>query len=93
MLASHPSSLADTVLIKYPKYLAWRNAVSEVEAEGITISPKPDEDISPKESIANGYTILTANLAAVVRGTGPDFSRGRTGSSRSPHFWWSGPRQ
>jgi restriction system protein len=28
------------------------------------LSNKPDEDISPEESIANGYTILRANLAA-----------------------------
>ena len=64
VLAGHPSSLADTVLIKYPKYLAWRNAVSEVGAEVVPLSNKPDEDLSPEESIANGYTILRANLAA-----------------------------
>ena len=63
-MAGHPSSLADTVLIKFPKYLAWRNAVSEVGAEAVPLSNKPDEDISPEESIANGYTILRANLAA-----------------------------
>ena len=64
VLAGHPSSLADTILIKYPKYLAWRNAVSEVGAEAVPLSNKPDEDLSPEESIANGYTILRANLAA-----------------------------
>ena len=64
VLAGHPSSLADTILIKYPKYLAWRNAVSEVGAEVVPLSNKPDEDLSPEESIANGYTILRANLAA-----------------------------
>ena len=63
LIGKKPSDLSDRVLQQFPKYEAWRNAVTEAT---LTPTPNPgdeDEQLSPEESMANGYAVLRANLA------------------------------
>lgn len=64
LLAMKPASLADSVLMQFPKYQAWRKAVSNAAPLPIPAAVEADEETSPEEAIANGYATLRANLAA-----------------------------
>jgi restriction system protein len=64
LLATKPTSLSESVLMQFPKYQAWRKAVSNAAALPIPAAVEADEETSPEEAIANGYATLRANLAA-----------------------------
>jgi restriction system protein len=64
LLATKPTSLAESVLMQFPKYQAWRKAVSNAAHLPIPAVVEVDEETSPEEAIANGYATLRANLAA-----------------------------
>lgn len=63
LLATKPTSLSESVLMQFPKYQAWRKAVSKA-APLPAVAEESDEETSPEEAIANGYATLRANLAA-----------------------------
>lgn len=64
LLATKPTSLSESVLMLFPKYQAWRKAVSNAAPLPIPAVVEADEETSPEEAIANGYATLRANLAA-----------------------------
>jgi restriction system protein len=64
LLATKPASLAESVLIQFPKYQAWQKAVSKSATLPAAVTEVADEETSPEEAIANGYATLRANLAA-----------------------------
>jgi len=64
LLATKPASLAESVLIQFPKYQAWQKAVSKSATLPVAVTEVADEETSPEEDIANGYATLRANLAA-----------------------------
>ncbi|MBL9181718.1 MAG: restriction endonuclease [Verrucomicrobiaceae bacterium] len=64
LLAAKPTSLSESVLMQFPKYQAWRKAVSNAAQLPIPAVVEADEETSPEEAIANGYATLRANLAA-----------------------------
>jgi len=64
MLATNPSSLAQSVLVQFPAYQEWQTAVSKAVTKPDVIVTGDNEELSPEESIANGYSTLRANLAA-----------------------------
>ena len=64
LLATKPTSLSESVLMQFPKYQAWRKAVSNAAPSPIPAVVEADEETSPEEAIANGYATLRANLAA-----------------------------
>lgn len=64
LLATKPTSLSESVLMQFPKYQAWRKAVSNAAPLPIPAVVEADEETSPEEAIANGYATLRANLAA-----------------------------
>ncbi len=64
LLGTKPTSLAESVLIQFPKYQAWQKAVSKSATLPVTVAEVADEETSPEEAIANGYATLRANLAA-----------------------------
>ncbi len=64
LLATKPASLSESVLMQFPKYQAWRKAVSNAAPLPIPAVVEADEETSPEEAIANGYATLRANLAA-----------------------------
>lgn len=64
LLTTKPTSLSESVLMQFPKYQAWRKAVSNAAPLPIPAVIEADEETSPEEAIANGYATLRANLAA-----------------------------
>lgn len=64
LLATKPANLSESVLMQFPKYQAWRKAVSNAAPLPIPAVVEADEETSPEEAIANGYATLRANLAA-----------------------------
>lgn len=64
LLATKTTSLSESVLMQFPKYQAWRKAVSNAAPLPIPAVVEADEETSPEEAIANGYATLRANLAA-----------------------------
>ena len=64
LLASNPASLSESVLMQFPKYQAWQQALSNAGALPAAIPAEAGEETSPEEAIANGYATLRANLAA-----------------------------
>jgi len=64
LLATQPANLSESVLMQFPKYQAWRKAVSNAAPLPIPAIVEADEETSPEEAIANGYATLRANLAA-----------------------------
>jgi len=64
-LATNPATLPESVLMQFPKYQAWRKAVSQAATSPAVVAHEAeDEETSPEEAIANGYATLRANLAA-----------------------------
>ena len=64
LLATNPASLSESVLMQFPRYQAWQQAVSNAGALPAAIPAEAGEETSPEEAIANGYATLRANLAA-----------------------------
>jgi restriction system protein len=64
LLAKSPTDLSEKVLLKFPKYQAWRKVVAQARGEGPAIEEEEDESASPEEVIAAAYGKLRANLAA-----------------------------
>lgn len=64
LLTTKSTKLSESELMQFPKYQAWRKAVSNAAPLPIPAAVEADEETSPEEAIANGYATLRANLAA-----------------------------
>jgi len=64
LLATKPASLSESVLMQFPKYQAWRKAVSNAAPLPIPAADRGRRGNLTEEAIANGYATLRANLAA-----------------------------